>query len=395
LISNDYIDYIFSSTTNQQTSYDYLSSQALGRGIDRFMNKDYEGAVKEFKLSIGLAPNSEYSSKAYEYTANAYQNMNRVGDAVKTYKQMVQLNPSDDRAHLKLGNIYFRSSQYKEAEQEYTQAVRINPGSAENRYALALSYLATGKYREAELQSRSVIQITPRDSNGYDALGQALRKQERFDDAVLQFKKAISLDKKNADAYLDLGYTYADMKKLDEAQRQADLLKKIDSGKANDLQDYIKQASDPKLFSVFSTGGFPLSSGRGTVLSTMDDALEIPNASKDFSVTFMFDKDMDPLSVQNPGSWQIRRAVRSDPGGAYNLGLGTPSTEVMTPSSPYRVAYNSDAKTAEVTFRLTQNTAGTGTIDPSHLIFKFKGIDAYGNAMDPSADEYSGISKIV
>ena len=39
--------------------------------------------------------------------------------------------------------------------------------------------------------------------------------------------------------------------------------------------------------------------------------------------------------------------------------------------------------------------SGNGTIDLSHLVFKFKGTDEYGNVMDTAADEYNRISKIV
>ena len=395
MISVDRINSLFSSTLYQPGDYDSLSSRALGRGIDAYMKQDYAGAAREFKRSIALSPYSDYSAKSYEYLATAYLNQNKVTDAITTYKQAIKLNPSNDSAHLNLGNIYFRDGKFKEAEAEYSLAVRINPASASNRFALGMAYLATEKYSQAEAQFKRVTQITPRDANGYDALGQALRKLERYDEAVLQFTKAMTLDKNNADAHLDLGYTYADMKKLDEAQQQADLLKKIDSKKANDLQDYIQQASDPKFSLVFSTSGFPLSAGRGTVVSTMNDVLLTPNASKSYTVSFMFSKDMDPSSIQNPWNWQIRRATSQDPGGAYNLGIRIPSTEVAAPLAPYRVSYNADAMIAEVTFRITQNSSGTGTIDPAHLIFKFNGVDAYGKAMDPTADEYSGLSQIV
>jgi hypothetical protein len=62
---------------------------------------------------------------------------------------------------------------------------------------------------------------------------------------------------------------------------------------------------------------------------------------------------------------------------------------------PVSVAYDQDLQTADVTFRVTQNASGNGTVDPSHIVFRFHGLDAYGNAMDPTADEYSGISIIV
>jgi hypothetical protein len=46
-------------------------------------------------------------------------------------------------------------------------------------------------------------------------------------------------------------------------------------------------------------------------------------------------------------------------------------------------------------FRVSQNADGNATLDPSHIMFRFMGKDAYGNTMDTSSDEYSGISMIV
>ena len=46
-------------------------------------------------------------------------------------------------------------------------------------------------------------------------------------------------------------------------------------------------------------------------------------------------------------------------------------------------------------FRINQNSDASATLDPSHIMFQFSGKDASGNSMDHSADQYSGVSKIV
>jgi tetratricopeptide (TPR) repeat protein len=395
LILSEQIDRLFSSTSPQQSAYDYLADRALSRGIDLYQAKNFSGAAAEFRKSVVLSPFSANSDKAYEYLAFSYLSQNNTAEAINTYKQMIKRNPSNDSAHLSLGNIYFKAGQYKEAEAEYTMAVRTNLASAANRYALGQTYLITERYSEAESQFRRVVQITPRDPNAYDALGQALRKLDRLEDAAYQFNKALQFDKNYADAYLGLGYVYTDMQKTDEAAEQADRLSKLDKQKAADLNEYIKNAADPKITSVFSTSGFPLTAGRNTRVSTIDDSLELPNGSKDFTLTFIFSKEMDVSSVTNPLNWQISRATGKDPGGAYNWGLPIPSTEVSLPAAPYKIAYTEGSLIAEVTFKIKQNSAANGTIDPSRMVFKFRGLDAYGNAMDPSADEYSSVSKIV
>jgi tetratricopeptide (TPR) repeat protein len=393
--SSSIIDSFFSATATTQSQLDDLANRALSAGMDLYTKQDYAGAAKQFKRSLALSPSSEYSSKAYEYLAEAFLNQNDTKGAEKAYKQMISQDPTNDSAHLNLGNIYFKAGNYKDAETQYTLAVQTNPSGAANRYALGQVYMQTGRYAEAENQFWRAVQISPQDPNAYEALGQSLRSQQQYSEAEDQFQKAIALDKKFVDGYLDLGYVYTDMEQSDKAQEQLDILSELDKDKASSLKDYMAKAADPKISTVFNTGGFPLSAVRNTQVATIDDALTIPDASKGFTLNFMFDKEMDPYSVQNPNNWLINRASGQNPGGAYNLGLPVATTEVLLPAKPSSVKYDSSSHIAQVTFWISQNDLGNGTIDPSHMVFKFIGKDAYGNAMDPSADEYSSISKIV
>jgi hypothetical protein len=110
---------------------------------------------------------------------------------------------------------------------------------------------------------------------------------------------------------------------------------------------------------------------------------------------FAFTKEMDPVSIQNPLNWGISRATGTNAGGAYNWGMPAPATDVAFPYLPASVIYDPETYSADVVFKITQNSEGNGTIDPSHMMFRFYGKDAYGKAMDLTADEYSGISQIV
>jgi hypothetical protein len=59
---------------------------------------------------------------------------------------------------------------------------------------------------------------------------------------------------------------------------------------------------------------------------------------------------------------------------------------------PNNVYYDAKSYKATVTFTIRQNATADGTIDPSHIEFKFSGKDAFGNKMDPNFDQYIGFS---
>ena len=389
---SDAIDALFSANLSQQGQLDSLSNSALSRGIDFYQKGNYDAAVKEFQRSIGLSPNSSYTQYSYDYMAQSLLNLNRTDDAIKAYKQAIKLDPTNDSYHVSLGKIYFSVGRYDDAAAQFNQAVRINPASTLNWYSLGQAYEKTGNYAGAEQAFMKIRGQSPLEAAF--GLGQTYHLMGRYDDAVFELKSAIAIDPTQTNAYYELGRVYTDQKKFDKAQEQVSILSSIDQSLASQLSSYIYQNESPQMLVAYSTD-FSSTDGPGTKVSDLDPSLATPNSSEDFTMHFSFSKAMEASSVTSPANWSITRAYGQNRGGAYNWGLPSPPTEVTISSIPVNVVYNQDSQTADVKFRVTQNATGDGTLDPSHLVFAFHGRDAYGKAMDPAADQYSGISWIV
>ena len=62
---------------------------------------------------------------------------------------------------------------------------------------------------------------------------------------------------------------------------------------------------------------------------------------------------------------------------------------------PEHVYYDAERLTATVYFTLKQNESADGTIDPSHVEFKFTGKDSYGFTMNTQNDQFTGFSGVV
>ena len=58
------------------------------------------------------------------------------------------------------------------------------------------------------------------------------------------------------------------------------------------------------------------------------------------------------------------------------------------------VYWNEKELKAILSFTVAQNASADGTIDPSHIEFKFTGKDIYGNSMDDKFDQYIGFSGV-
>lgn len=384
---------IFLSAAEQSAQLESLANTALSRGIDRFMKQDYESAIKEFRRSIGLSPSSSYSADASRYMANAYLQLNDPENAIKAYQTAIRLHPEREDAYIGLGNLYFSQARYQEAASQYQEAVRINPDS-NNYFSLGQAYLNTGELDKAETQFNKVRSLEPEKPNGLYGLGLVLSKKGRYEDAIRQFEKAVAMKRDFFDALAEIGYAYADLGQMQKAEEIAVSLENEAPQLADTLTRYMYQVDRPKLMFAYFSSTFKYYLSANTPLAALDAYLESANATKTFTMKFQFNKEMDRESVENPFNWSIRRAAGGGPGQAYNFGMAISDNEAVLAPVPDHVTYDSETLAATVYFTVHQNEAGDGTMDPSHIEFKFNGQDLYGLEMDSDMDQFTGFSGV-
>jgi Flp pilus assembly protein TadD len=385
VVSSSSSDKLFSALLSQDTLRSQASTTSLSSGLTLLQNKKYGEAVAAFKQATAYAPDNV---DAYNYMATAYLKQGKTKEAINAYKISLSIDRSQESIHTNLANIYFSEQRYPEAENEYKTAAKLNPGGTLAPYSLGQLYLKTEQYSEAEAQFQKVIHMTPNDGNVYFALGQTYNKMGRYDEAVTQLTKATELKNDFALAHFELGTAYLGLDQRDNANEQLGILKGLDSS----LYDEFNQdLASPKIIS-FNPGNssfFP-TLGSGTPLAFLSADLLFPNASKDFTMQFQFDSQMDAASVMKITNWSITKASGGE-AGTYNNGVTLhPETEAAISPIPKRVSYDATTYQATVTFSIAQNPYGTAVMDPSHLVFKFSGTDLDGKSMDSSADQYDG-----
>lgn len=383
---------LFNSLTQQQSQLESLANTALSKGIDLYMEKDYKGAVQEFRRSIGLSSQSDYAVDAANYMANAYVQMEETEKAIKAYETAISLDPYNDQTHLTLGNFLYSEGRYSEAESEYREAIRLNPTSS-SYYSLGQAYLESGKYNDARNVFEKVKHLAPDSPNGDFGLGLVYSKEGRYEEAISRFKEAIGLQEDFYYGYSEMGYAYADSGRIEEARELESFLEAVDTDLARTLNQYINRVEPPKFLAASSTN-FLYTMSAKTPISSLNTYLLNANASKTFSMMFSFQKDMERASVEDRFNWEISRATGADPWETYNFGMDIPSNEIGISRYPDLVYYDSEKNTATVKFTIQQNETGDGTIDASHIVFKFNGKDLEGSEMDPGHDEFSGFSGI-
>lgn len=378
-------DAIFAGALAAQSQRANLANYAIQQAARYLQSDNQDAALKEFKKA--LAFDSE-NYTAHQYIGNIYLSQGKTKEAIKEFKENVRLQPLSVNSLVDLGNAYIQDKNYKEAEVNLKKAARMDPLNPVPDYTLGHLYLNTDRLNEAEAQFKKAQKVSPRDGNVYYSLGMLYNKQGKYEDAATNLEKSLALKKDFPSANYELGVAYNSMGETEKAQAQLSLLNSSDYSLAQDLKYVINK---PKIVSMDTSksGGFVELLGAGTPLWALDPALLAPDSSKEFSITFTFSEKMDIASVINPTNWSITRA-NSSQAGYYNNTMPVGSNEVSIPKFPLSVTYNDLTQEATIKFRLNQNADGTATVDPSHLVFSFKGKDASGREMDSSGDEING-----
>ena len=385
---------LFVNTGQQSQQLEQLANNTLSQGIDHYQAGRYNEAAAAFKQAVSMAPASPYAQNAADYLAMSYLQQGRSDKAVKAYETGIRLDPASDFFHVKLAKLHFAEGRYQEARTSYEKAVRLNP-SASNRFSLGQTYLQTEEYSRAASEFNQVQRLESGEPAGYFGLGQTYGKMGRFEEAVMQFEEAIQRDDTFYSAYAELGYTYADMGRTADAEAMVAELAEKDPSLSDTLARYIYKVDPPSIMFASSASSFLYTMPMRTPLAALDSYLATAGASQTFKMEFQFDKEMSRESVENRFNWEISRARGGAPGNHYNFGFEIADTEIMPPAIPDNIYYDERNLRAVVSFTLTQNDTADGTIDPSHIAFKFKGEDKFGNAMDPEADEFTGFSRVI
>ncbi len=372
-----------------QSQREAVANAALSRGMTAFQDKRYDRALASFKLAIAYKPDL---LSAQRYIGMTFSRMGRTEEAIRAYKQAIRIDPSSLDAQTDLAKYYMTNERYADAEKAYQQIAMSNPGLPGPPASLGYIYMTTGRYAEAEEQFRKAIGLAPKDAAGYYSLGLLYNKENRYSEAVREFKKAIALRPDYAMAHADLANAYIGLDQTEMAQSEVGILRSLNTAESNTLANEITVTMfKPRITSEdIAHSTFNALYGPQTPLSWLDPSLETPGASKTFVLAINFNQAMSTTSVQNVLNWSITRATGGT-GGVYNNGANLdPTREVGISPTPLSVTYDPVNHRALVYFRVTQNAAGDGVMDPSHWVFRFKGTDVNGNPIDPHNDQYDG-----
>jgi tetratricopeptide (TPR) repeat protein len=126
----------------------------------------------------------------------------RTGEAIKQYRQALELWPDCDEAHLGLGAALAGRGQLHEAIAHFQRALKINPGYAEAHVNLGAALAARGRIDEAIAHFQEALKINPGYAEAHANFAVALARCGRTDGAIGHFQAALELAERQNNAVL-------------------------------------------------------------------------------------------------------------------------------------------------------------------------------------------------
>ncbi|MEO0112965.1 MAG: tetratricopeptide repeat protein [candidate division WOR-3 bacterium] len=133
-------------------------------------------------------------SQVYCNQGYIYLNLNKIVEAIESFKKALELKSDYFEAYFNLGNAYFQKRDFSQAEKSYQQALKLNKNYPLIYFQLGRLYTEWNKKEKAIQYYKKLINLQPNNYIGLYNLGLLYRDLGRKEEAAKYLEKAIRLN---------------------------------------------------------------------------------------------------------------------------------------------------------------------------------------------------------
>jgi len=171
-------------------------------GVNYDQQKDAKNAIAAYKKSLAMEPDNLDAMRAL---ARDLYDSNQMSEAESVYQNLVESDPSDAEALLRLSEIERRQGKYDAALSSLNKAKQLAPHSLEVRFNEGLLYDALGRFDKADQVFEKLVADTEHSNGQYtdaeknnlsiflDRLAIVYGEQNKTDEAIAVYRKMENL----------------------------------------------------------------------------------------------------------------------------------------------------------------------------------------------------------
>jgi tetratricopeptide (TPR) repeat protein len=216
------------------------SQNARGIRVQRSSGQEVRAAARRGDPSRAQ---TDERARALVEEGLRYADAGKWDEALKAYKQAVEVDPRYSDAYLSMGDAYMSAGKYKEGFAAYRQAIAASPSNADAFYSLGAAYNDMGQFGDAFKPFVTAISLRPDFAEAHYGIGFAYLRLENFKDALIYLRRAVRLAPDYADAHLALGLTYLGLRDSKAAEAELKILTGLDASAARELEKELRGAA--------------------------------------------------------------------------------------------------------------------------------------------------------
>jgi choline-sulfatase len=197
----------------------------ISRGLNHQRSGHYAEAALEFKQVLDREP---LNTKAHFDLALCEFQLHRPDEAISELQAALTIEPWYTRAEELLASIYLQKKDYAQARSRFQHLLLVDPANYASHYNLGIFAAMAQDWGEAQQQLVSALHTDPGSAEAHNALGSVYLRRGQLEQARSEFEEAIQLQPEFASAHYNFALVLQKQENRDEAAKEFRLALKAD-----------------------------------------------------------------------------------------------------------------------------------------------------------------------
>jgi arylsulfatase A-like enzyme/Tfp pilus assembly protein PilF len=189
----------------------------ISLGLNHQRSGHYAEAALEFKQVLEREP---LNTKAHFDLALSEFRLNRLDEATTELQAALAIEPWYTRAEELLSDIYLQKKDYAQARSRFLHLLLVDPANYTAHYNLGVLAAMAQDWGEAQQQLLSALHTDPGSAEAHNTLGSVYLRRGRVGQASSEFEEAIRLQPEFAPAHYNFALVLKKQEKRDEAAQE-------------------------------------------------------------------------------------------------------------------------------------------------------------------------------
>ena len=195
--------------SNTERAFEHLNS-----GIEYRKKRDYDNAIIEFNVAVGLDP---HLARAFNLRGLSWQAKGNSDRALADFNDAIRLDPKDPSPYFNRGNVLAAKPDADQAIADYDQAIRLNPRFAAAYSGRAGAWRKKGDLDHALADADEAVRIDPQNADFYNARGNVYLDRKDDDRAFDDYIQATRINPQFPAPFNNRGLVWVNRKDYDRA----------------------------------------------------------------------------------------------------------------------------------------------------------------------------------